>query len=144
MPVKPEDFDRLGLERTPEAARRRIEAMEQLLEKSFIMPVINRKFGLDFLLGLVPVVGDVVAAAMGSWIVWEARNIGLSRWKIARMLGNIGVDLALGAVPLLGDAADFVFRSNTRNLRIVRKHLDKHHPTTATIEGERIPPATEA
>lgn len=136
MRATPEDFDRLGLERTPEAARRRIEAMEQLLEKSFTMPVINRKFGLDFLIGLVPVVGDVVAAAMGSWIVWEARNIGLPRWKIARMLGNVGLDLALGAVPLLGDAADFVFRSNSRNMRIVRKHLDKHHPKTATIEGE--------
>ncbi|MCA1747993.1 MAG: DUF4112 domain-containing protein [Parasphingopyxis sp.] len=144
MRVKPEDFDRLGLERTPEAARRRIEAMEQLLEKSFTMPVINRKFGIDFLLGLVPVVGDVVAAAMGSWIVWEARNIGLPKWKLARMVGNVGLDLALGAVPLLGDAADFFFRSNTRNLKIVRKHLDKHHPKTVTIEGERIAPARDA
>lgn len=136
MRITPEDFDRLGLERTPQAARRRIEAMEQLLEKSFTMPVINRKFGLDFLIGLVPVVGDVVAAALGSWIVWEARNIGLPKWKIARMLGNVGLDLVVGAVPLIGDAADFVFRSNSRNMRIVKKHLDKHHPQTATIEGE--------
>lgn len=136
MRVKPETFDQLGLERSPAAIRQRVEAMEQLLEKSFTMPVINRRFGLDFLLGLVPVVGDVVAAAMGAWIVWEARNLGMPRWKIARMMGNIGLDVALGAVPLVGDAADFFFRSNTRNMKIIRKHLDKHHPETMVIEGE--------
>ncbi|MGP1353929.1 MAG: DUF4112 domain-containing protein [Parasphingopyxis sp.] len=127
-------FPEIG--RDPASVRQRIEAMEALLERGFTMPVINREFGLDFILGLIPVVGDVIAAAMGTWLVWEARNLNMSKWKIARMFGNIGVDLAVGAVPFIGDAADFVFRSNTRNLRIIRKHLDKHHPETMVIEGE--------
>jgi hypothetical protein len=115
--------------------RRRIEAMEKLLERSFTVPGINRPVGLDFLLGLVPVVGDVAAAALGSWVVWEARNLGMSKFQLARMMGNVGFDAVLGLVPFVGDAADFFFRSNTRNLRIIRRHLDKHHPGTATVEG---------
>ncbi|MEO1168796.1 MAG: DUF4112 domain-containing protein [Pseudomonadota bacterium] len=122
--------------RDPASVRQRVEAMESLLERGFTMPVINREFGLDFILGLIPVIGDIIAAVMGTWLVWEARNLGMPKWKIARMFGNIGVDLAVGAVPFIGDAADFVFRSNTRNLRIIRKHLDKHHPETMVIEGE--------
>lgn len=122
--------------RDPSSVRQRVEAMEALLERGFTMPLINRQFGLDFILGLVPVIGDVIAAIMGTWLVWEARNLGMSNWKIARMFGNIGVDLVVGAVPFIGDAVDFVFRSNTRNLKIIKKHLDKHHPDTMIIEGQ--------
>jgi hypothetical protein len=70
---------------------------------------------------------------MGSWMVWEARNLGMSKWQLARMAGNVGFDAALGLVPFVGDAADFFFRSNSRNLRLIKRHLDKHHPGTATI-----------
>lgn len=141
MALKQEHLDRIAdaipeIGRDPASVRQRVEAMEALLERGFTMPVINRPFGLDFVLGLLPVVGDVIAAAMGTWLVWEARNLGMPKWKIARMFGNIGVDLVVGAVPLIGDAADFIFRSNSRNLRIIRKHLDKHHPETMTIEGQ--------
>lgn len=122
--------------RDPASVRQRVEAMEALLERGFTMPLINRQFGLDFILGLVPVIGDIIAAVMGTWLVWEARNLGMSNWKIARMFGNIGVDLVVGVVPFIGDAVDFVFRSNTRNLKIIRKHLDKHHPDTMIIEGQ--------
>jgi len=119
----------------PASVRRRLEALETVLERSFVIPGINRQFGLDAVIGLVPVLGDIVAAAIGSYLVWEARNLGLPKWKIARMLGNLGFDTAIGAVPLLGDAFDLFFRSNSRNLRIVKRHLDKHHPSTKVIEG---------
>ena len=128
-------FDQLAVGRDPAAVRRRIETMERLLERSFTMPGINRPVGLDFVIGLVPVVGDLAAAALGSWIVWEARNLGMSKFQLARMAGNVGFDAVLGFVPFVGDAADFFFRSNTRNLRIIRKHLDKHHPSTVTLDG---------
>ncbi|MFS0772410.1 DUF4112 domain-containing protein [Sphingomonas sp. 1P08PE] len=128
-------LDRLPVDRDPAAIRRRIEMMERLLERSFTVPGINRPVGLDFIIGLVPVVGDLLAAAMGSWIVWEARNLGMSKFQLARMAGNVGFDAMLGLVPFVGDAADFFFRSNTRNLRIIRKHLDRHHPGTVTLEG---------
>lgn len=90
---------------------------------------------MDVLLDLVPVVGTTIAALIGSWLVWEARNLGMSKLQMARMFGNVGIDWALGLIPFVGAVPDFFFRSNTRNLRIIRKHLDRHHPATATIIG---------
>ena len=80
----------------------------------------------------------MITASMGAWLVWEARNLGMSKFQLARMAANVGVDTLLGAVPLVGDVFDFVFRSNSRNLRILKRHLDKHHPSTMTIEGETV------
>lgn len=133
--IDPALFDRLPLGRDPVSVRRRLEAMEQLLERAVVVPGINRAVGLDTILGLVPVVGDLAAAGLGAWMVWEARNLGLSKFKIARMAGNVGFDALLGLVPVLGDAADLLFRSNTRNLRMLKRHLDKYHPATVTIEN---------
>jgi hypothetical protein len=119
----------------PAAVRRRLEALEAVLERGFVIPGINRQVGLDAVIGLIPVLGDVIAAAIGSYLIWEARNLGLPKWKLWRMAGNLGFDTAIGAVPVLGDAFDLFFRSNSRNLRIVKRHLDKHHPATKVIEG---------
>ena len=142
MAVRPQDFDRLAeslpLGRDPASVRRRVEAMEKLLERAFTLPVVNRPIGFDVILDLIPTVGSFVAAAMGAWIVWEARNLGMSKWHLARMGGNVGVDFLLGAIPLVGAIPDFFFKSNTRNLRIVKRWLDRHHPGTRTIEGESI------
>ncbi|MCK0127091.1 DUF4112 domain-containing protein [Erythrobacter sp. F6033] len=119
----------------PAAIRARVEAVELLLERSLRVPGTNVPIGLDAIIGLVPVIGDIVTTALGAYIVWEARNLGLSKWHLTRMGANVAFDTVLGLVPLVGDAADFVFRSNTRNLRIIKKHLDKHHPETRVIEG---------
>ena len=125
----------LPLGTDPMSVRRRVEALEQMLEGMIEIPGLGRKVGLDALLGLVPVVGDVIAAAMGLYLVWEARNLGLSKWQLWRMAGNVGFDTLVGAVPVAGDLFDFLYRSNSKNLRIIRKHLDKHHPHTRVIEG---------
>ncbi|WP_420140788.1 DUF4112 domain-containing protein [Sphingomonas sp.] len=124
-----------GLGRDAASVRRRVEAMERLLERAFVLPGLNRPVGLDVMLDLIPVAGSVVGAALGSWMVWEARNLGMSRWQMARMFGNVGLDALLGAIPWVGAVPDFFFRSNTRNLRIIRRHLDRHHPATATLPG---------
>lgn len=116
------------------SVRARVVMMERLLERSFTIPGINMPVGLDALVGLVPVIGEVVTAAMGAYIVWEAKNLGVPKWKLARMGANVLFDTAIGAIPLIGDAADLVFRSNTRNLRILLKHIDKHHPETQVID----------
>jgi hypothetical protein len=120
----------------PASVRLRIEAMEKLLEHLFVIPGINRPIGLDVILDLVPGVGDIAAAALGAYIVWEAKNLGMSKWKMARMAGNVGIDFLLGLIPWVGAIPDFFFRSNTMNLRMIKRHLDKHHPETATIPGE--------
>jgi hypothetical protein len=110
--------------------------MEKLLERLVVIPGINRPVGLDVILDLIPVVGSVAAAALGGYIVWEAKNLGMSRWQITRMAGNVGADWLLGLIPWIGAIPDFFFRSNSRNLRIIKRHLDKHHAAGATLEGE--------
>ncbi len=135
----PESVQTLGMTlptgNDPASIRARVEAMELLLERSFRIPGVNVPIGLDALIGLIPVLGDIITTAMGAYIVWEARNLRMSKWHLMRMGGNVAFDAALGLLPLVGDAADFVFRSNTRNLRIIKRHLDKHHPETRIIEG---------
>jgi hypothetical protein len=122
----------------PQSVRQRTEAMERLLERLFVIPGINRPVGLDVILDLIPGVGDIAGAALGAYIVWEAKNLGMPKWKIARMAGNVGIDFLLGAIPLIGAIPDFFFRSNTMNLKMIRRHLDKHHPAGATIEGNVV------
>lgn len=133
--LDPAVLDRLPLGRDPVSVRRRVEAVERLLEGVFVVPGLNRRVGLDTIIGLVPIVGDLAGAVLGSWLVWEARNLGLSRFRVARMMGNVGLDAVLGLVPFVGDVADFLFRSNTRNLRILKRHLDEHHPETITLDA---------
>lgn len=140
MHVSAKQFDELvrdmpGFGRDPASIRRRIEMMEAVLEGLFVIPGTKRRVGMDSLIGLVPVVGDIATAAMGAWIVWEARNLGLSKWQLTRMAANVGVDTLVGAIPFAGDIFDFLYKSNTKNLRIIRKHLDRHHPSTVTIDG---------
>ncbi len=117
------------------SVRRRVEGLEQLLEGLIALPLIGRKVGLDAVLGLVPGIGDVITGLMGLYLVWEARNLGMPRWQLWRMAGNVALDALLGVVPLAGDLVDVLYRSNSRNLRIIRKHLDRHHPGSVVIEG---------
>lgn len=128
-----------GLDTDPQSVRIRIEAMERLLERLFVIPGIRQPVGLDAILDLIPVVGDVAAAVLGAYIVWEARNLGMSKWQMARMLGNVGINWLLGllsVIPVVGVIPDLLFRSNTYNLRIIKKHLNKHYPETALVEGK--------
>ena len=130
--------ERLSLPRLdtdPQAVRQRVEAMEKLLERLLVIPGLNRPIGLDVILDAVPFVGGIAAAALGAYIVWEAKNVGMSRWQMTRMAGNVGFDWLLGLIPWVGAIPDFFFRSNSRNLKMIKRHLDKHHPGTRVIEG---------
>ena len=127
-------FPRLGTD--PASVRQRVEVLEKVLERMFVIPGTKQTIGLDVILDLVPVAGDIIAAALGAYIVWEARNLGMPKSTIARMAGNVGVDWLLGLIPWVGAIPDFFFRSNTRNLRLIKRHLDKHHAGTATVEGQ--------
>jgi hypothetical protein len=140
MPLTQEQLNEMArslpaLGSDPKAVRARVEALEQLLERSFHIPGTKVPVGLDSIVGLVPVLGDIVTAAMGAYMVWEARNLGMSKWHLMRMTANVGIDTALGAIPLVGDVFDFVWKSNSKNLRIIKKHLDKHHPGTRVIDA---------
>jgi hypothetical protein len=123
----------------PQSVRKRVEALEKLMERMFVIPGLNRPIGLDVILDLVPIAGSTAAAALGAYMAWEARNLGMSKWHVARMAGNVGVDWLFGLIPWVGAIPDLFFRSNSRNLRIIKRHLDKHHAATATIEAEVLP-----
>ena len=103
----------------------RIEALATLLDTAFIIPGTNLRFGFDALIGLVPGIGDAVTTVVSLWLVKEARALGAPGHLVARMLGNIAIDGLVGAVPLLGDAFDLVWKSNRRNLHLLRGHLER-------------------
>lgn len=114
-----------------QAARERLITLTRLMDGLFEMPVIGRRFGLDAIIGLVPVVGDLVSAGIGLYLVFEARELGASRWLQARMLGNLLLDFLVGAVPLLGDFFDVLFRAHYRNLKLLQNELGEPYVDAA-------------
>jgi hypothetical protein len=116
------------------AAERRIGRVTRLLDELVNVPGTPIRVGLDPLIGLIPVVGDAVAAGVGAWVIAEAARFGVPRVVLGRMILNLLVDLGIGAIPLIGDVYDAFFRSNSRNLDLFRRHaLDPD----ASSRGER-------
>ncbi|RYZ10419.1 MAG: DUF4112 domain-containing protein [Alphaproteobacteria bacterium] len=101
----------------------RLKQLEMLLDRQFSIGGI--KFGLDSIIGLVPVVGDLVTGAIGYYIISEAKRLGVSRLTRARMYTNWGVDVTVGAIPVVGDMFDLAFKSNTKNVRLLLADLEK-------------------
>jgi len=110
---------------TREQRMARLEAVAKLLDVAFILPGTNIRYGIDGIIGLIPVVGDLIATALSLWLVREARALGAPWHVITRMLGNVAVEGVIGMVPVAGDAFDVLFRANMRNARILRTWLDK-------------------
>ncbi len=109
-----------------EASLARIEALARLMDDIFLIPGTNVRVGLDAIIGLVPVVGDLVSQAISSYLIWEARKLGVSRFTMARMIGNTAIDTVVGLVPFAGDAFDVAFRANRKNVALLKAHLAKH------------------
>jgi uncharacterized protein DUF4112 len=109
---------------TREQRMARLEAAAKLLDVAFILPGTNIRYGIDGLIGLIPVVGDLIASALSLWLVREARLLGAPWHVTARMLGNVALQGAVGTIPVAGDAFDVLYRANMRNARILRRWLD--------------------
>ena len=103
----------------------RIDTLARLLDTALVIPGTGVRFGLDALLGLVPAIGDFCTTALSLFIVHEAYQLGAPRRLLVRMLGNVVLDGTVGAVPLLGDAFDVMWRSNRRNVRMLREWLER-------------------
>ena len=103
----------------------RLDALAQLLDVAFIVPGTNVRYGIDGLIGLIPVIGDIVTTAISLWLVHEARALGAPWHLTMRMLGNVALDGVVGAVPLVGDAFDVMFRANVRNVKLLRRWMEK-------------------
>jgi len=110
---------------TREQRMARLDALAQLLDVAFIVPGTNIRYGIDGLIGLIPVIGDLITTAISLWLVREARALGAPWHVTARMLGNVALDGVVGMVPLAGDAFDVLFRANIRNMRLLRRWMDK-------------------
>jgi hypothetical protein len=103
----------------------RIDRLATLLDTRFAIPFTKIRFGADSLIGLAPGVGDAITTALALYIVYEAHRLGAPKTLLARMLGNVAIDGAVGIVPVAGDLFDVMFRANRRNVRILREHLDR-------------------
>ena len=121
----------------------RLDALARLMDSAFVIPGTSIRMGLDGLIGLVPVAGDLVAGLISSYLIWEARQLGASRWVIGRMMANTALDTIVGAVPVVGDAFDVLFRANLKNMALLRRHLERRGMSRSAgpiIEGEVVQP----
>jgi hypothetical protein len=109
---------------TRRMALERLDWMANLMDSAIVLPG-GITVGLDALIGLVPGVGDTATTLISLWMVNEAHELGAPKHLIARMIGNVAVDGLVGAVPLLGDAFDVMFRANKRNMKLLREHFER-------------------
>ena len=110
---------------TREQRLARLDALAKLLDVAFIVPGTKVRYGIDGLIGLIPVIGDIITTAISLWLVREARALGAPWHLTMRMLGNVALDGVVGVVPLVGDAFDVMFRANVRNVKLLHRWLDK-------------------
>ena len=119
----------------------RLEALGRLMDGAFVLPGTTFRLGLDAIIGLVPVAGDVISGLVSSYLIWEARQLGAPRWLIVRMMANTLLDTTIGAIPVVGDAFDVMFRANMKNMALLRRHMEKRGltPTAGPVmEGEVV------
>jgi hypothetical protein len=110
---------------TREQRLARLDAIARLLDVAFVLPGTNIRYGIDGIIRLIPVVGDLVASAFSMWLVREARALG-APWHITgRMLANVALEGTVGLIPIAGDAFDVMFRANIRNVRMLRRWMEK-------------------
>lgn len=120
----------------------KLKRLEQRLDRQF--SVFGVQFGLDGIIGLVPVLGDVITGVMGLYIILEARRLGATRWTMARMLLNWTIDFGLGALPIVGDIFDIAFKSNTKNVRLLISDLEKRAVELREVNREQTRAAAAA
>jgi hypothetical protein len=114
-----------GGERSRREALERLDFLATLLDSAVLIPGTKIRFGADAVIGLVPGIGDAITTALSAWIVYEAHRLGVPRHLLVRMIGNVAIDGLFGAVPLVGDLFDVMWRANKRNMRLLRQHLER-------------------
>lgn len=108
----------------PAYARTRVQRLARLMDSSIRLPG-GFRIGVDGLIGLVPVAGDLAAAGVSFYIVAQAAHAGVPARVLARMVLNVALDTLVGAIPILGDVFDVAFKANLRNARLMDAYLDR-------------------
>ena len=116
-----------------DAARaRRVRVLAQFLDSAISIPGTSWKFGFDAIVGLIPVVGDLIGGLLSGYIILEAARAEVPTLTLARMLANVGIDTLVGSVPALGDLFDAAWKANIKNVELLERHL----AVTAAPSGE--------
>lgn len=102
-----------------------VDKATDLLDTKFVIPGTNLRFGADFLLGLMPGVGDAISLGISGLLIATMAKHGASGKLVARMLANVGLDALVGTIPLAGNAFDLVFKANTRNVELMRQYYEE-------------------
>ena len=127
-----------------QASLQRLDNLARLLDSAVRIPGTDIRIGVDALIGIVPVAGDLVSKAISAYLILEARKLGVSRWTIARMAANTTLDAVVGAVPIVGDAFDIMYRANEKIIALLKRHVERHGlPPRAggpviDVRGERV------
>jgi hypothetical protein len=103
----------------------RLRRLAWLLDARFGLPGTKFRFGVNSMLGVSPVVGDVALGVVSLYLVWEAKRLGAPRALLGQMLANVAIEVAGGSVPVIGDLFDMAFKANLRNLALLERWLQR-------------------
>lgn len=103
----------------------KLDRLSTMLDSSYRIPFTPIRFGWDFVVGLVPGVGDLATLGPSAFLIYKAHKLGARRRTIGRMSMNTGLDFFVGAIPLFGDAFDLIFKANNRNFALLKRELDR-------------------
>ena len=109
-------------------AEEKIEQIAWLMDRS--IPIGGMRVGLDPILGLIPGIGDALSALISSIIIVQAHRAGVPKATVLRMMANVGIDVAVGAIPIVGDLFDFAWKANTKNLDLFKASVRGRHRTS--------------
>ena len=115
-PAAPHDYD---------AQLAHLERLADLLDSRWRIPGLGIPIGIDGIASIFPVVGDSATGVVSAYLVYRASRLGVSRSVLLRMAGNVGLDWAVGSIPVLGTIFDIGFKANTRNVNLLRRHLER-------------------
>ena len=118
------------LDTDPASRARNVRALARFLDNSISIPGTEWRFGFDAVVGLVPVVGDLIGGSLSAYILLEAARAEVPILTLARMLANVGIDTIVGAVPALGDLFDAAWKANMKNVALLERHLAVSAPPT--------------
>ena len=139
-------YDRPGDPAYAERIRRlkRISRLARIMDTAIAIPGTGIRFGADSVIGIIPGFGDAAGGLIGLYMVNEARKLGLPGHKLLKMVGNVGIDSLVGAVPLFGDVFDVYFKSHRRNAKLILDHFENDHVDLDPAGMKDITPKRQA